>query len=91
MPGDSPSPGDITITAVYSGFLVARVLREVGKGPGWEYVALLRTETEALERAQQAASGTDARLWLQDPTGTMRPLPRPNTGPVERATGIELS
>src|SRR4051794_29450350 len=55
-------PGDITVTDIYSGFMLGRALEPRGPGPWWEYVAIVRDEAAALHQALMLARfhGTQA-------------------------------
>jgi hypothetical protein len=68
-------PGDITVTKIHSGYLIGRALEQIGPGPWWEYVTIVRTYREARERAQELAAETGRRAWLQRHSDDYVPLP----------------
>lgn len=58
------SHGDVTVTKIHSGYLIGRVLEPIGPGPWWEYVAKVRTLSEATHQAVTLARHDGVRAWL---------------------------
>jgi hypothetical protein len=57
-------PGDITVTKIPSGYLIGRALEQLGKGPWWEYVRIMREYDDAVGYAQSLATHDGVRAWL---------------------------
>jgi len=57
-------PGDYTITALPTGFLIGRALQPIGPGPWWEFVRLLPDARTALQEIRQLARATGSHAWL---------------------------
>jgi hypothetical protein len=56
------APGDLTVTHVFGGWLVGRVLERRGPGPWWTHLASAPEFERALSVARSLATG-DARIW----------------------------
>jgi len=84
MPGGSePSnehvtcvPGDVIVTRVASGYLIARAL-PLGPGPWWEYVSVVHDYAEAARSAHTLARELSVRAWLNPSSEHYDPLKLP--------------
>ena len=56
--------GDITVTKIYTGYLIGRVIPQIGPGPWWEFIAIVRTFTDASHHAVTIARRDGVRAWL---------------------------
>ena len=74
-PAATCAPGDITVSRIYTGFLLGRVITPRGPGPWWEYLAVVRTESEALQQAVILARIHGARAWLHLEGERYEPIP----------------
>jgi len=68
-------PGDITVSNVYSGFLIGRAIEPRGPGPWWEYIALVKTESEAINQAAILARMAGTRAWRHIQNDEYEPIP----------------
>ena len=59
-------PGDITVTPIYSGFLVGRALPQQGAGPWWQYIKTFGELQEAVTHARQLAMAASVRGWFHE-------------------------
>ena len=66
VPGRSNccEPGDITVSNVYSGFLIGRAIEPRGPGPWWEYISIVTGHDEAIHQARTLARMYDVKAWL---------------------------
>ncbi len=67
-------PGDITVSKVYSGFLIGRAIERKGPGPWWEYIATVASFRQASLRAHKLAKADGVRAWLHVGWETYEPL-----------------
>ena len=67
-------PGDLTVTRTPKGYLIGRVRTQLGPGPWWEYVAIVRTFQEAVHHACTVARYEGVKSWLQIGLDEYRPL-----------------
>ena len=77
MPPDSEPccvPGDIVVSPVYSGFLLGRVIPEVGLGPWWTYITVVSEREVAVEQARAIANSEGVRAWFQTRADEYEPL-----------------
>lgn len=58
-------PGDVFITPVYSGFLVGRVIPQIGLGPWWTFIKVVTDFDDAVKQARALALAEGTRAWLQ--------------------------
>jgi hypothetical protein len=71
-------PGDITVTKIYTGYLVGRALAHgSGPGPWWHYVATVVSFEDACYLAHSLADAGGVRAWLHRRGDEYQPLPRP--------------
>jgi len=77
-------PGDITVSNVYSGFLIGRAIEPRGPGPWWEYIALVKTEVDAMHQAAILARMAGTRAWRHIQNDDYEPIPVERTTTVER-------
>ena len=86
VPGRSNccEPGDITVSNVYSGFLIGRAIEPRGPGPWWEYIALVKTEVDAMHQAAILARMAGTRAWRHIQNDDYEPIPVERTTTVER-------
>ena len=68
-------PGDITITQVYSGWMLGKALEQAGPGPWWTFIAVFPTFQEALTEARALARTLGVRAWVHDGARKYRPIP----------------
>ena len=59
-------PGDFTITALPTGFLIGRALQPIGPGPWWEFVSVMPSQIRALHEVRRLARETGSRAWLHE-------------------------
>lgn len=74
-PGFLCQPGDITVTPITRGFMVARVLRRTIDGPWWTYIATLADRQMAIHLAQRFAAAGHVRAWFHQTDDTYRHIP----------------
>jgi hypothetical protein len=71
----SCQPGDITVTPIRRGFMLGRVLPELGgPGPWWEYIKIVTDRLAALQEARRIAAIAQARAWLSLGVGEYAPI-----------------
>jgi hypothetical protein len=63
MREDCCLPGDITVTKVFTGFLIGRALQRKGPGPWWEYVRIVTTFRQAALQSHRLARAAKVRAW----------------------------
>jgi hypothetical protein len=56
-------PGDVTLTNIPRGFLIGRAVERMGNGPWWEFIAIVRSERDALHHAATLARVEGTRAW----------------------------
>lgn len=56
-------PGDVTLTRIPHGFLIGRATLKRGPGPWWEYIAIVRSERDAMHQASTLARIEGVRAW----------------------------
>lgn len=74
-------PGDITVTKIPSGYLIGCALDQLGPGPWWEYVGIVRSYDDAVHHAQTLARMHNVRAWLhksKDDYDPIWPEPTPS-------------
>ena len=85
VPSGAPEPpclpGDLLVTPVYSGFLLARVIPKVGLGPWWTFIKVVENFNDAVEQARTLALAEGVGAWSQEGHGRyeallMRTAPR---------------
>jgi len=59
-------PGDYTITALPTGFLIGRALQPIGPGPWWEFVSVMPSQIRALHEVRRLAREAGSRAWLHE-------------------------
>jgi hypothetical protein len=59
-------PGDIFITPVFSGFLLGRVIPQIGIGPWWTLIKVVAEFDDAVEQARALARAEGVRAWWQE-------------------------
>lgn len=78
MPADSPAPrcvpGDLLVTEVHSGYLVGRIIPQVGLGPWWSFITVLNEREAAVEQARTMALTEGVHAWLQTRANEFNPL-----------------
>lgn len=52
------------MTKIYTGYLIGRVIPQIGPGPWWEYIAIVRTFGDAAHHALTIAQQDGVRAWL---------------------------
>ena len=59
-------PGDITVTKIPTGYLIGRATKPVdgGRGPWWEYIAIVTKRADALHQARTIARIENVCAWL---------------------------
>ena len=64
--GNCCLPGDITVTKIPTGYLLGRATRPIdgGKGPWWEYIAIVTEKDEAMHQAATIARMENVCAWL---------------------------
>lgn len=77
-PAPTCEPGDITVSQIYTGFLLGRVIAPRGPGPWWEYLAVVRTEVEAVQQAVTIARVHGTRAWRYLEGERYHPIPIPD-------------
>lgn len=65
---DSPDlcclPGDITVTQVFSGWMLGRALEKIGPGPWWSFIRIVPDYETAEREALALARESGVRAWL---------------------------
>jgi hypothetical protein len=65
---DSPDlcclPGDITVTQVFSGWMLGRALEKIGPGPWWSFIRIVPDYGTAQLEALALARASGVRAWL---------------------------
>ena len=56
-------PGDVTLTNIPRGFLIGRAVARTGDGPGWEFIAIVKEERDAVHHAATLARVDGTRAW----------------------------
>jgi hypothetical protein len=59
-------PGDITITPIPRGYMIGRALEQIGPGPWWEYIRIVKDLEVALTEARALASAAMVRAWMHE-------------------------
>ena len=78
MPSAHPrhgEPGDILVIPIPDGFMLGRVLPELGPGPWWEYIKIATDQNAALEEARLMAHEAKVRAWLHRDGDEYAPIP----------------
>jgi hypothetical protein len=57
-------PGDITITQVFSGWMIGRALEQIGPGPWWAFIRIVPDYDTAVREAAVLARASGVRAWL---------------------------
>jgi hypothetical protein len=70
-------PGDFTVTKIPTGYLIGRAMEQLGPGPWWEYVAIVRTFEQGRHQAQRLAAHEGTRAWLHNHVDDYTPLESP--------------
>ena len=64
---DSPDlcclPGDITVTQVFSGWMLGRALERIGPGPWWSFIRIVPDYETAAREAVALARASGVRAW----------------------------
>ena len=69
-------PGDITVTPIHTGYLIGRALpQDLGPGPWWEYIAVVRRLNDALHHARTLAAQDGVKAWMHMTGDRFDPLP----------------
>jgi len=69
-------PGDLTVTPVLEGFMIARMLAPLGIGmPWWTFIKIVADEAEAILQASAIASLEHRHVWFQEAPGKFRTVP----------------
>jgi len=68
-------PGDITVTPIYSGFMLGRALPERGPGPWWEYIKVVREFDAAVREARALAQAANMFAWFHEGGDVYKPIP----------------
>jgi len=63
---DCCGPGDITVTPIYSGFMIGRTLPHQGPGPWWAYLTIVTDRDEAIQHARWLAEVGQSRAWFHE-------------------------
>ena len=64
--GNCCIPGDITVTKIPTGYLLGRATKPVdgGRGPWWEYIAIVVKQEDAIHQAKTLARIEGVCAWL---------------------------
>ena len=64
--GNCCLPGDITVTKIPTGYLLGRATEPVagGRGPWWEYIAIVTQHADAIHQAQTIARVEGVCAWV---------------------------
>jgi hypothetical protein len=68
-------PGDITITQVFSGWLLGNALEQIGPGPWWSFIAIFPDFQSALKDARVLAREKGVRVWFHEGGMKYREIP----------------
>ena len=76
------TPGDIIVTQVQRGWMLARALAQIGPGPWWSFIAIVRDHATALYQARVIARHEEVRAWLQERLDQFTPIPLDDSSAV---------
>ena len=69
-------PGDLTVTPVLDGFILGRMLPQLGIGvPWWTFIKIVEREADAILEAKAMASSENRRVWLSEGPGKFSLVP----------------
>jgi hypothetical protein len=68
-------PGDFTVTPIPDGYLIGESMPQLGPGPWWSYVAIMKDLRDAIDQARTLARRADSRAWFFEGGTTYRPIP----------------
>ena len=68
-------PGDITITQVFSGWMLGRALEQIGPGPWWSFIRIVADYDTAVRDAVALARESGVRAWLHTGGEEYEPIP----------------
>jgi hypothetical protein len=68
-PVEDLQPGDFTITPVLDGFMIGRMIPQLGIGPWWTFIKIVSDKADALRHASTLALAEHTRAWLQEAPG----------------------
>ena len=75
-PANCCQPGDITVTPLHIGYLLGRALtQDLGPGPWWEYIAVVRKLDDAVHHAKILAAQDGVKAWMHLTCTGFDPLP----------------
>ena len=78
MPADHArhgDPGDIIVMAIPGGFMLGRVLPDLGPGPWWEYIKVASDQDAAMKEARSMADQANVHAWVNRHGHEYAPIP----------------